>query len=581
MKKISIIISIIVMIISLIPMRSSAVEPVDTVKIYSKGLTDGLLVRDGITRHTYIAVYKKDGKEYPAYCLNRELPGVEEGPQTVKVNELVTNVMVWRVLINGYPYKTLKQLGCNTEAEAYLATKQAIYCVLEGIDVNSYKAVDSDAGRRTLKALKKIVANAKKSTVSKVSSALTINQENSVWRIDKLDSKYVSRTFSVKANAGFDTYTVSLKNDSIEGIKIADENNKAKKTFKPNEKFKILIPITNILKSGSFTINVAAKVNTKPVLYGKSTVSGLQNYAMTGYTYEDGTGSKSVNYSKNDTRIVIVKKEETSGKVLQGVEFEVLDGNKNQLYAGLKTNSKGQIQIDNLLPGIYYIRETKTLDGYQIYDKLIKVDLELNEKATVQVINSKEPPEIHIENKESETSVSDKKSEISVENKKEEVSIDNNKTEISIDNEDKNINIDNNKTETNINNKDENINVNNNKTDINVDNKDKNVNIDNNKTDVNIDNKDENINVDNNKTDINVDNKDTNINVDNNKTDVNIDNKNTNVNVDNNETGINIDNKDTNVNVDNNKTDISIDNQDTQINVENNKQSIKLPKTGM
>lgn len=542
------------MIISLIPMRINAVEPVNTARIYSKGLTDGLLVRDGITRHTYIAVYKKDGKEYPAYCLNRELPGVEEGPQTVNVNELVTNVMVWRVLINGYPYKTLAELGCNTEAEAYLATKQAIYCVLENINVNSYTAVDSDSGRRTLNALRKIVSNAKKSSASKVSSALTINQENSVWRVDKLDGKYVSRTFSVTANAGFDTYKVSLKNNEIQGIKIADENNKAKSTFKPNEKFKILIPINNMLKDGSFTINVAAKVNTKPVLYGKSTVSGLQNYAMTGYTYEDGTGSKSVNYSKNDTRIIIEKKEETSGKLLQGVEFEVLDGNKNQLYAGLKTNSKGQIQINNLLPGIYYIKETKTLDGYQIYDKLIKIDLELNEKATVQVINSKEPPEIHIENKESETSVSDKKSEVSVENKKEQVSIDNNKTEISIDNKDKNVNIDNNKTEVNIDNKDKNANVNNNKTDININNKDKDVNVNNNKTNINIDNKDENINVDSNKTNININNKDTNIDVDSN------------------ETGINIDN---------NKTDISINNQDTQINVENNKQNVKLPKTGM
>lgn len=499
MKKISIIISIIVMIISLIPMRTSAVEPIDTTTIYSKGLTDGLLVRDGITRHTYLAFYKKDGKEYPAYCMNRELPGVEEGPQTVKVNELVTNIMVWRVLINGYPYKTLAELGCNTEAEAYLATKQAIYCVLEDIDVNSFTAVDSDAGRRTLKALKQIVANAKKSTVSKVSSALTINQENTIWKVDKLDSKYVSRTFKVTANAGFNTYTVSIKGAGIDGIKIVDENNNSKSTFKPNEKFKILIPITNILKDGSFTINVFAEVNTKPVLYGKSTVSGLQNYALTGYTYEDGTGSKQVYYSKNDTKIIIVKKEETNGKVLQGVEFEVLDENKKQLYAGLKTDSKGQIQLDNLLPGTYYIRETKTLDGYQIYDKLIKVKLDLNEKSTVQVINSKEPPEIHIENKESEISVSEKESEISVENKKTEVSTEKEKTEISVDNKDTEVSIGSEKTE---------INVNNNKTGVSINNKDTEVNIDNNKT---------NVDIENNKIDVNIDNQDTKVNIENNK----------------------------------------------------------------
>ena len=38
-----------------------------------------------------------------------------------------------------------------------------------------------------------------------------------------------------------------------------------RKEFKSNEKFKILIPITNITQDGNFTINVLGKVATKPV----------------------------------------------------------------------------------------------------------------------------------------------------------------------------------------------------------------------------------------------------------------------------------------------------------------------------
>lgn len=89
--------------------------------------------------------------------MNRELPGVEIGrSQTVDVKKLVNNVMVWRAIINGYPYKSISELGCNTEEEAYLATKQAVYCMLTNRDVNEYSAI-GEAGERTLNALKQLL----------------------------------------------------------------------------------------------------------------------------------------------------------------------------------------------------------------------------------------------------------------------------------------------------------------------------------------------------------------------------------------------------------------------------------------
>lgn len=413
-KKLISIISIIVILIGLIPISSKAVVPIDTAYIYANKKTEGLLMWKGLKIHTHLAVYKKDGKEYPAYCMNRELPGVEIGrSQTVDVKQLVNNVMVWRTIINGYPYKSISELGCNTEEEAYLATKQAVYCMLTNRDVNEYSAI-GEAGERTLNALKTIVNNARNSNQTKVSSELTVNEQEKLWKIDNLDSSYISKTFLVTANTSMSKYTVNVKNLNIEGYKLVDQNNKEKTEFSNSEKFKILIPIQEVKQDGNFSIEVSAQVATKPVFYGESRDSGLQSYALTGYTYEEGTGSKKVYYTKNETKIIITKTDDKTGKKLEGVEFELLDKNQNKIYTEITTNKDGIATIDNLLPGIYYIRETKALEGYQLYSKLIKVELELNEETTVNVINSEKEPEIYKEEKKTELAVKEKKSNIKV-----------------------------------------------------------------------------------------------------------------------------------------------------------------------
>ena len=415
MKKIFLItILVVIILVSLIPMKVNAEIEIDSAYIYANKETDYLLKWNGVNVYTHMAVYQKDGVEYPAYCMNRDLQGVKIGfSQTVDIRELVNNVMVWRAITNGYPYKTISELGCQTEEEAYLATKQAVYCMLVDRDVNEYTAI-GESGERTLNALKQIVNAARNSNVVKVSAELKINQKESLWEVDEIDKKYVSQIFSVSAEAGFNTYIVSLDNLNIEGLKITDLNNNPKTEFNSNEEFKILIPIANIEQDGDFVINVSGKVRTKPVLYGESRDASLQSYALTGYSYEDGTGSKKIYYTKNETKIIIVKQDETGEKRLQGVEFELLDEEKNALYTGLITNENGEIELANLIPGTYYIKETKTLAGYDIYNQIIEVKLDLNETATINVINQEEKPSIELDKKETELTVKNTKKDISI-----------------------------------------------------------------------------------------------------------------------------------------------------------------------
>ena len=93
--------------------------------------------RDGVRMKitTKYLAYYENGKYYPAYCVNKELPGAEIGDYDVSVEEftkLSKSEAIWRVLVNGYPYKTAAQLGVENDYQAYICTKQAIYRIIDG-----------------------------------------------------------------------------------------------------------------------------------------------------------------------------------------------------------------------------------------------------------------------------------------------------------------------------------------------------------------------------------------------------------------------------------------------------------------
>ncbi len=363
--------------------------------LYATHRFGSLLTRNGAVLTCLYIVHNEDGIEYPAYCLNLELDGAtQDFSYTVSTDNLLTDMELWRTVVNGFPYKTPEELGCQTNEEAYLATRQAVYCSIYNRDPESYGAVQTEAGQRTLNALKQIVYTARNSTETKKSATLTINTENSVWQLDSMDSNFISKEYSVTANAKFENYTINLSGNLVEGIKIVDQNNNKKDKFSAGEKFKILIPIKNIEQDGNFTITANGKVATMPVLYGKAPSSTLQNVAVTGNKYENGEGTKTEYYFKNKTKIVIIKQDQETKNMLEGVKFQLLNENKEVKYSELVTNNEGKIIIENLIPGKYYVQEMETLEGYDVYNRLIEVDLKLNEETKITVNNllNKEQP---------------------------------------------------------------------------------------------------------------------------------------------------------------------------------------------
>jgi hypothetical protein len=141
-------ITLIILISCILSVNISTAAAINKADLYSKGVMEDLLKLGDVTIVCDFVVYKQDGVEYPAYCLDKDVQGVTNGNgYSVSVNDLISSVNVWKAIINGYPYKSAKELGCDNNRQAYLATKQAVYCMIYNRDPNLYKGIGTDRSK--------------------------------------------------------------------------------------------------------------------------------------------------------------------------------------------------------------------------------------------------------------------------------------------------------------------------------------------------------------------------------------------------------------------------------------------------
>ena len=216
---------------------------------------------------------------------------------SVTTNSRIEDLGLWRTIINGYPYKSLEELGVLSEEEAFTATKQAVYCYLYGNSVDDYEAIE-EAGQRTLNALRNIVFNAENSNENQLSKELKVITENEDWVQDADDTDYISKTYYLNSSVDNLEYIIINNNKLPKGTKIVNMNNTECLEFKAKEKFKIKLLKSELKNDGEINLDIHAQVKTKPVLYGASPDPSWQNYAITTYMYEDSECSLKDNYKR-------------------------------------------------------------------------------------------------------------------------------------------------------------------------------------------------------------------------------------------------------------------------------------------
>lgn len=407
-KKILISISLVFMLLANLMATFSSVkaaegyEKGDTEYIYFVKDCGELLKYNGTTVVCSYLEYESDGTKYPAYCIDKNNKGAESESYEVTLNGQITSYKLWRILLSGYPYKTLDELGVDTVEEAFTATKHAVYCYY-GNDRELYTAV-TGKGENTVKALNQILDEAESMDEIYEKPKLTIVDEQVDWMIDENEKDYVSKEYMVEANKNFEQYTVELM-ETTANIRLTDMENVDKTTFENGQNFKVLIPIEEMTRDASFVLEVSADVKTMPIFYGDPENYTYQSYALFSRFWEEGVETVTQTYSENKTKIIVKKYDKEQNIPLEGVVFDLLDENKEVIRQDLVTDEEGKIEIESIIPGTYYVRETKGLEGYAMYSEDIEVQIRLDEEFTVTVYNEKITIE---EPKEPEELVSEK-----------------------------------------------------------------------------------------------------------------------------------------------------------------------------
>jgi len=346
--------------------------------------------KEAINDWSYIvsafAYYEKDGKQYPAYCLDKEVPGVgsEVAGDTygVNVNELMKDERLWRVAINGYPYKSPGEMGVYNKYDAFVATKQSVYCIIYGTDPESYYNGADDRGEAIKEAIINLVNIGRNGTQTQSNTRITANKIGNFAE----DGEFYTQEYSINSPVEVSQYMIYFASEMPKGTIITDVENNMQGTFKGNQHFKVRIPKTEIKQDINITIGIKSKSKIYPVFYGKTTIPGTQDYMLTYESYGDVEGDIKLNVKTNTGKIQINKTDDETKDPIEGVTFE-LKKHDGTTVATAITNSKGEAIFKELYPENYILQEISTNKKYVLNKKEFDVKVEYNETTDLEITN--------------------------------------------------------------------------------------------------------------------------------------------------------------------------------------------------
>lgn len=412
-EKIIKILAIIELLIILLPINlvQAAVINIGDIKYIRRGDRADYVLQywsENAQKWVYIIssrTYYKDnnGVERIAYCVNKDLDGIGWIPGEVEgydaeITKLYDNEKAWRVYKNGYPYKTPQELGVENEDDAYLATKQAGYMVIQGKSLeyvkNYYRGgldpinnqnmeETTRRGNKVYNAIVKLVENAysSKETSKKAKIEAVGNQE-----ISK-DKKYVIQKYHVEGSGINTKYNISTI-DSL-GIIIKDEKGVEKSEYNNNEYFYIYVPVEKITNDLDIKINAKVSIESYPIYYAKSKIANTQDYILTGVKYEEDEEIINLKIDSEKSSITIKKVDRETLKGIENTEIVIKDSNKKEIGKYI-TDGNGIIKIENLKQGKYYYQEVKSNPNYKIDNKEYELNLGYEENKEITFNNDRE-----------------------------------------------------------------------------------------------------------------------------------------------------------------------------------------------
>ena len=414
-KKILVSILLIIIIMTNMPIGCvKALTDNQTIKLIKDHDCTSLLKIKGKDLMKGIAyVYYKDETEnkYPAFCVEPKKEGIGTGAATeydATVNKL-NNDILWRMLYKGYMGTNYTDWNLECDDDLYYATKTAIHSMADteesiqngGAPISPKEKYEvaqrvgwgenvslEEVQRRSSKVLEvaqEIYDYGYNGIESYVKPQISISKKDLLKEEIINNEEYLVQYYNVISNKNLSSYEVSISNFP-KGTMILDLNN-LEKNIMTDLVFKIVIPKNQIINNISGTINIEnAQIKTYPIFYADSNNEKTQNYVTYTVGYETANTNTNLNIDAYMSKIVIIKTDKETGKVLPGVTFNAQYENGENI-GNFITDVNGKIEITKLRQGKVILTEIETNEDYILDDTKTEVNLDYNDTKTVNITN--------------------------------------------------------------------------------------------------------------------------------------------------------------------------------------------------
>lgn len=338
---------------------------------------------NNLNRYTQYGISTVGGNQ--SYCMDYGYRAPASGASLTYIKTVRSNKLV-AVMANGYPNKSVAQLGAVNIDAAYLGTQMAVWQTVNGTSYTKGNAFDLNKIQPAA-GYENVVNNAKQ-VAAKILASRTYNPTISVsgGKVDYDSYVEMNKIGPFKVNVEgykYTTFKTSLVN-APEGSYVVDKDNHIRNEYNAGEEVYVLVSKTAAPKK--VTLKVTAVANEKvAVLYGAG--SSMQNFVFLDFEQKTIEASKQFTWEKREGNIEIVKVDQ-NGASVEGAEFKVVDESGKQV-AKQKTNKEGKITIKGLPVGKYTVTEISAPEGYILNAETKTVTVKTGETARIKAVNEK------------------------------------------------------------------------------------------------------------------------------------------------------------------------------------------------